>query len=309
MNGHRRPCARTRSRCVVPSADWPRSGSTPRAPSRRACRAGQRPGPAPGGASSAGARPCRAAAAGCASGCDEAEMTDRPSRPRELGIAHRPAFRRWPGHVVAFRGPGNRPPLVHDQTREAKTCTRGQSGVSVGHEGLLVGGAVPRQLHSTTGGLRHHVYLRRVVTRPQPTCLGSTTSTATRPHPATAAIRASTTAALPLLVTVTGVDPLVAALPVTRAADRVGFGGHHRLRERSGHRLQQIRRRARDLLAQQVSRSTGFALSDAAIAQRTPSLGLCRLEGSRGGRLSSTQQAHHGQVVHDFRGRNPWPGA
>jgi hypothetical protein len=48
--------------------------------------------------------------------------------------------------------------------------SRAQSSVSVGHEDRPAVGAVPRQLHSTTGGLRFSRSARRVVTQPQPTC-------------------------------------------------------------------------------------------------------------------------------------------
>ena len=46
-----------------------------------------------------------------------------------------------------------RPAVLDDQFREPQSSSRGQCSVSVGHEGLLVAEAVPRQLHFTTGGL------------------------------------------------------------------------------------------------------------------------------------------------------------
>lgn len=58
---------------------------------------------------------------------------------------------------------------------------------------------------------------------------------------------------------------------------RFGLGGHQRLRERFDHRLQHVRRRARDLLAQQVGRVRTLRCG-----HRTSLsfVGLSRLEGS-----------------------------
>ena len=57
---------------------------------------------------------------------------------------------------------GERPAVIDDQTRQPQTGARGQGSVSVGHEGLLVREAVPRQLHFTTGGLHLSADHRRV---------------------------------------------------------------------------------------------------------------------------------------------------
>jgi hypothetical protein len=73
-------------------------------------------------------------------------------------------------------GPGTplnavRPSVADHQTRQAQTGTRSRSGVSVRsvrHKGPLVGGAVPGQLHSTTGGLRDLADSDRVVAQTQP---------------------------------------------------------------------------------------------------------------------------------------------
>lgn len=54
-------------------------------------------------------------------------------------------------HHEQLRRRGRGPSALDDQPCESKTGARGQRSVSVGHEGLLVGEAVPRQLHSTTG--------------------------------------------------------------------------------------------------------------------------------------------------------------
>jgi len=59
--------------------------------------------------------------------------------------------------------------------------------------------------------------------------------------------------------------------------------------------------KARDLLTQQVNRVHTLRCGHRASLSF---VGFSRLEGSRGGRLLSTQHAHHRQVVHHFPGRN-----
>jgi hypothetical protein len=55
---------------------------------------------------------------------------------------------------VHLRRHRRRPAVLDDQLGQQQTGFRSEGSVSVEHEGLLVREAVPRQLHSTTGGLR-----------------------------------------------------------------------------------------------------------------------------------------------------------
>src|SRR5690606_29479379 len=66
--------------------------------------------------------------------------------------------------------------------------------------------------------------------------------------------RAAPAVPLPAPVAVTGVDPLVAALPVRGTADRVRLGAHQRFGERLDHRPKKIRARRLQLLAQKAGR-------------------------------------------------------
>jgi hypothetical protein len=72
----------------------------------------------------------------------------------QLAVTISPPLSGRPRHVITFSGPGDRPLLIHDQTRQLQTGTRGQGCVSVGHEDLQAAERFSRQLHSTPGGLR-----------------------------------------------------------------------------------------------------------------------------------------------------------
>ncbi len=77
----------------------------------------------------------------------------RPSPPAPLSGSGRP-------YLPAVRGEDHEhlrrlapaPAFIDDKARQPQPSTRGQSSVSVGHEGLTVSEAVPRQLHFTTRG-------------------------------------------------------------------------------------------------------------------------------------------------------------
>lgn len=96
-----------------------------------------------------------------------------------LAIPIGPHLRGAPRYVIALRSTGRRPTIIDNQTRKTQPCARSQSSVrmrSVGHEGLLGGGAVSRQLHSTPGRPSSTYTSDRVVARSRPTCLDITTS-------------------------------------------------------------------------------------------------------------------------------------
>src|ERR1700759_1725542 len=90
----------------------------------------------------------------------------RPARPiLELNPVHagleleskavRPTLRGRPRDVEIVSRLADAPTIDDDQLSKPASSKRGERSVSVGHEGLQGEGAVPRQLHSTPGGLRY----------------------------------------------------------------------------------------------------------------------------------------------------------
>ena len=83
---------------------------------------------------------------------------------RTLGlVAVRPLLRGLPRHVVALGGPGRRPAVVDDQTRQPQSGAWRQGSVgmgSVGHEGLL---GVKRFLDSSTPHREAFTHLRHQI--------------------------------------------------------------------------------------------------------------------------------------------------
>src|SRR3954465_15462813 len=64
---------------------------------------------------------------------------DHPSQPL-LAIPARPLVSGAPADVEELSSPGRAPAIINDQARQPEPVSRGQSSVSVGHEGLLGGG-------------------------------------------------------------------------------------------------------------------------------------------------------------------------
>ena len=111
----------------------------------------------------------------------------RPRRPvgharrTELAVPIRPASGRRPGHVVPLSRSRDRPALIDDEAGQPQPGYRRQSSVSVHSEDLLVGemGAFSSST-SRPEVLPDQDPSSRVVTRPRPTCLGSTARDAPR---------------------------------------------------------------------------------------------------------------------------------
>ena len=115
------------------------TGSGRRARSRPACRAWRRSRPGPAACFQ---RRCTILRTSCC-GVRFGDPVRARGAVGHAGLAHRrvalgPPLGRRPGAVELLGSLGDRPAVVHDQTRDAQTLAWSQSGISVGHEDLLV---------------------------------------------------------------------------------------------------------------------------------------------------------------------------
>ena len=93
--------------------------------------------------------------------CEHQPSTERvcvrTAVPATLSALISPPFRRRPGHVELSGRGDERPAMVNNQARNAKTMLRSQSSINVGHEDLQVRDVFALDSsHSTTGDPRSH---------------------------------------------------------------------------------------------------------------------------------------------------------
>ena len=102
---------------------------------------------------------------------------------------------------------------------------------------------------------------------------------------------AGTGVPLPGAVAVALVGPLGAAFAIVGAADLVGLGGHHRVRQRCDHLPQHVRGRLGQVLLQQRGRVDSVRCGHRGDPFQSSLVGT--RERSRGGRLTSRRHAAH----------------
>lgn len=161
--GHRRDGAGT-----IDNAPGPHGRSTP------ASAASRRSRPTPAASSIASARSAAPRPEVCGSQIVAAATIDPAFLPHPSRHTVQPPLRCRPGDMEERGRMSDRPTVIDDQSPNPQALDWGQSGISVGHEDLLVDETEPGHLHSRPEVLFTPARLQCVVAD-QPTSLGSTT--------------------------------------------------------------------------------------------------------------------------------------